>query len=171
MDTKTQNLMFSSKSSEWETPQDFYDKLNKKYKFTLDPCATHENHKCDKYYTMEEDGLSKSWEGETVFVNPPYSTIGSWVEKSYSESLKSGTTVVMLIPARTDTKYWHNYIMNKASTVYFVKGRLKFYNKVIADYTGRADLSPAPFPSAVIVFDFPLGLSWAGGPSVRTLER
>ena len=72
MDTKTQKLMFSSKSNEWETPQDFYDKLNHKFKFTLDPCATHENYKCDKYYTVEDDGLSKSWKGETVFINPPY---------------------------------------------------------------------------------------------------
>ena len=72
MDTQTQKLMFSSKSNEWETPSDFYNKLDNKFKFTLDPCSTQENHKCDKYYTMEDNGLSKSWKDEIAFVNPPY---------------------------------------------------------------------------------------------------
>ena len=72
--------MFSSKSNEWETPPDFYNKLNKKFKFTLDPCCTHLNNKCEKYYTIEEDGLSQSWANETVFVNPPYGDVGKWVK-------------------------------------------------------------------------------------------
>ena len=160
--------MFSSKSDEWETPQEFYDKLNRKFRFTLDPSATHENHKCDKYYTIDDDGLSKSWKGEVVFVNPPYGNIGHWVKKAYDESTENGATVVMLMPARTDTKYWHQYIMGAASAIYFIKGRLKFKNKVIADYTGKTDVSPAPFPSAVIVFG---GLHWSPGPRVDSMER
>ena len=170
MDTQTQKLMFSSKSSEWETPQDFFDKLNKEFKFTLDPCCTHENKKCEKYYTMEEDGLSKSWKDEIVFVNPPYADIGRWVKKAYEESANNNAAVVMLIPARTDTKYWHDYIMEMATAVYFIKGRLKFYNKVIADYTGKNDLSPAPFPSVVVVFDMGK-FRWVSGPSMKSMER
>ena len=168
MDTQTQKLMFSSKSNEWETPVDFFNKLNRRFKFTLDPCSTHANNRCLKHYTMEEDGLSKSWKGETVFVNPPYGDVGAWVKKSYEESTNNGATVVMLIPSRTDTKYWHDYIMQSASAIYFVKGRLRFYNKVIADYTGKSDTSPAPFPSVVVVFG---GLRWTPGPRVDTMER
>jgi site-specific DNA-methyltransferase (adenine-specific) len=160
--------MFSSKSNEWETPPEFYDKLNNRFKFTLDPCCTHLNNKCKKHYTIEEDGLSQSWANETVFVNPPYGDIGKWVKKAYDESTQSNAVVVMLIPVRTDTKYWHDYIMKGASQVYFVKGRLKFKNKVIADYTGKTDLSPAPFPSVVVVFG---GLRWSPGPTVATMER
>ena len=161
MDTQTQKLMFSSKSNEWETPPDFYNKLNNKFKFTLD-------HKCEKYYTMEDNGLSKSWQDEVAFVNPPYGDIGKWVKKAYEESTQNNAIVVMLIPVRTDTKYWHDYVMKGASKIFFVKGRLKFKNKVIADYTGKTDLSPAPFPSVVVVFG---GLRWSPGPSVATLER
>ncbi len=168
MDTQTQKLMFSSKSNEWETPEDLFDKLNKKYNFTLDPCSTQENHKCEKYYTTKDDGLTKSWGCETVFVNPPYGNIGAWVKKARDESAKNGATVVMLIPSRTDTKYWHEYIMESATTIYFIKGRLKFRNKVIADYTGKSDLSPAPFPSVVVVFG---GIRWGVGPRIATMER
>ena len=168
MDQQTQKLMFSSKSNEWETPINFFDKLNKRFKFTLDPCATHKNKRCKKYYTIEEDGLSKSWKDEVVFVNPPYGNVGKWVKKAYHESTENGATVVMLIPSRTDTKYWHDYIMQSASAIYFIKGRLKFYNKVIADYTGKENLSPAPFPSVVVVFG---GLRWTPGPRVDSMER
>ena len=94
--------------------------------------------------------------------------IGKWVKKSYDESTKNNAVVVMLIPVRTDTKYWHDYIMKGASMIYFVKGRLKFKNKVIADYTGKTNLSPAPFPSVVVVFG---GLRWSPGPRVASLER
>tara|TARA_Y100001970_G_scaffold265923_1_gene354023 strand:+ start:280 stop:768 length:489 start_codon:yes stop_codon:yes gene_type:complete len=162
MDTQTQKLMFSSKSNEWGTPQSFYDKLDRLFNFTLDPCANYANHKCDKYYTMEDDGLSKSWAGETVFVNPPYSDVGKWVQKSYEEARDNGTTVAMLIPARTDTKYWHDYIMKGATTIYFVKGRLKFQKD---DGLG---MNSAPFPSAVVVFG---GYSWAPGVRIRSMER
>ena len=117
---------------------------------------------------MEDNGLSKSWQDEVAFVNPPYGDIGKWVKKAYEESTQNNAIVVMLIPVRTDTKYWHDYVMKGASKIFFVKGRLKFKNKVIADYTGKTDLSPAPFPSVVVVFG---GLRWSPGPSVATLER
>jgi len=163
MDTQTQKLMFSSKSDEWETPEDFYNKLKNKFKFTLDPCSTHENHKCDKYYTMEDDGLSKSWQDEIAFVNPPYGDIGKWVKKAYEESTQNNAIVVMLIPCRTDTKYWHDYVMKGASKIFFVKGRLRFQNNGAQKKTNAA-----PFPSVVVVFG---GLRWSPGPSVASLER
>ena len=132
-------LMFSSKSNEWGTPQDFFDKLNKEFNFTLDPCATADNHKCDKYFTLEEDGLKQDWSGETVFCNPPYGReIKHWVKKCYDAK----ATVVMLIPARTDTIYFHDYIYERASEIRFLKGRLKF----------GGHKNPAPFPSMVVIY-------------------
>jgi site-specific DNA-methyltransferase (adenine-specific) len=135
-------VMFSSKTDQWSTPQDFYNKLNEEFHFTLDPCADEFNHKCDKYYTESDDGLKQDWSGETVFVNPPYGrAIKDWVQKSYEESQKDNTKVVMLIPARTDTKYFHKYIYHKAE-IRFIEGRLKFGNSK----------NSAPFPSMVVVF-------------------
>jgi phage N-6-adenine-methyltransferase len=144
MNKTTQLTMFSSKTGEWSTPQDFFDKLNWRFgPFDLDPCADLNNTKCQNFFTEPEDGLTKDWEGFTSFVNPPYGRgIEGWIKKGYEESRKEKTKVVMLIPSRTDTKYWHQYIM-KADEVYFVKGRLKF-----GDSTNSA-----PFPSAVVVFD------------------
>ncbi|WP_053040162.1 DNA N-6-adenine-methyltransferase [Staphylococcus haemolyticus] len=135
--------LFSSETNEWATPQALFDKLDKEFNFTLDPCSTHENHKCKKYFTIEDDGLKQDWSNDIVFMNPPYSReIKFWMEKAYSESLK-GAIVVCLIPARTDTKYWHDWIFNKAAEIRFIKGRVKF-----GDGTGSA-----PFPSALIVYD------------------
>lgn len=135
------NLMFSSKKMDWETPQDFFDKLNVEFHFTLDPCANEQNAKCKKFYTIEQDGLAQSWQGEIVFCNPPYGReLSKWVEKAYKESRKPNTIVVMLIPARTDTKYFHQYIYKK-SEIRFIKGRLKFGNST----------NGAPFPSMVVV--------------------
>ena len=137
------DLMFSSKTDQWSTPQVFFDKLNEEFNFTLDPCATIENAKCDRYYTIAEDGLKQNWQGEIVFCNPPYGRdIKHWVEKCFMESKKDKTKVVMLIPARTDTIYFHKYIYGKAKEIRFIKGRLKFGNAV----------NSAPFPSMVIVF-------------------
>lgn len=136
------SVHFSSKTNEWSTPQSFFDELDKEFNFTLDPCATHDNAKCDKYYTIEDDGLLQDWSKDIVFMNPPYGReIKYWVQKAYEESLK-GATVVCLIPARTDTSYWHNYIFDKADDIRFIKGRLKFGD-------GK---NSAPFPSAVIVY-------------------
>ena len=135
-------LMFSSKTDMWSTPQKFYDKLNKEFNFDLDVCANIDNNKCDLYFTEEENGLTQDWEGFTVFCNPPYGRVlKEWVKKCYDESLKPNTRVVMLIPARTDTIYFHKYIYNIA-TIRFLKGRLKF---------GDCKNS-APFPSMVVIF-------------------
>jgi len=144
MNKETQKTMFSSKTGNWSTPQEFFDKLNWRFgPFDLDPCATDDNKKCNNFFTKDQDGLLEDWTGHTVFVNPPYGRgIEKWIEKGYRESLKNHTKVVMLIPSRTDTKYWHKYVM-MASELYFVKGRLKF---------GESENS-APFPSAVVVFD------------------
>lgn len=118
-------VLFSSRSEEWSTPQNLFDELNAEFHFTLDPCATKDNAKCAKYYTIKDDGLSKSWKGETVFCNPPYGRgIYEWVEKCYTEN-RNGTTVVMLIPARTDTRYFHDFIYHQHE-IRFIKGRLKF---------------------------------------------
>lgn len=137
------DVMFSSKTDLWATPQKFFDELDAEFQFTLDPCANEENHKCRKYYTEKENGLLQSWKGERVFCNPPYGRkIGEWVAKSYAEAQDPDTTVVMLIPARTDTRWFHEYIYHKAKEVRFIKGRLKFGNSN----------NSAPFPSMVVVF-------------------
>lgn len=131
--------LFSSETDLWATPQDFFNKLNEEFKFTLDPCANEENHKCEKYFTKEQDGLLQSWDNEIVFCNPPYGRdIKKWVKKA---SEARGGVVVMLIPSRTDTAYFHDYIYNK-SEIRFIRGRLKF---------GDAKNS-APFPSMVCIF-------------------
>lgn len=135
--------MFSSKTDLWSTPQDLFDKLNDEFHFTLDPCANEENHKCDKYYSKEQDGLIQDWTNETVFCNPPYGKeIKKWVKKCYEESINNGITIVMLIPARTDTSYFHDYIYHKAKEIRFIRGRLKFGNSI----------NSAPFPSMIVVF-------------------
>lgn len=133
-------VMFSSKTDMWETPQDFFDKLNDEFHFNLDVCALPENAKCAEYYTPETDGLSQHWCG-ICWCNPPYGRkISKWVEKGYMSS-KEGATVVMLLPARTDTSWFHEFILNKAE-IRFIRGRLKF---------GRSK-NHAPFPSMIVIF-------------------
>lgn len=113
--------MFSSKTDLWGTPQDLFDKLDAEFHFNLDVCALPENAKCERYYTPEQDGLVQEWSG-TCWCNPPYGRqIGKWVKKAS----ECGTTVVMLILARTDTKWFHDYIYGKAE-VRFLRGRLHF---------------------------------------------
>lgn len=134
-------VLFSSQSDEWSTPQGFFEKLDAEFRFTLDPCSTDENAKCEKHYTREQDGLKQSWHGETVFCNPPYGReIGKWVEKCANEA-RAGATVVMLIPARTDTTWFHKHIYGQTE-VRFIRGRLKF----------GGSRNSAPFPSMVVVF-------------------
>lgn len=134
-------VMFSSKSDEWETPQQIFDILDAEFNFNLDPCATEKNHKCDTFYTAETNGLLQKWGGCRVFCNPPYSNISEWVEKAFRETRNDNTLVVMLIPSRTDTRYFHDYINHRAE-VRFIKGRLKF---------GESKNS-APFPSMIVIF-------------------
>lgn len=143
MDKNTKKVMFSSASNEWATPQAFFDKLNNIFgPFTLDAAASSVNYKVATYYTQSDDSLSQDWSGNRVFLNPPYGrALKDWVKKAYEEGQKDNTMVVMLIPARTDTKYWHDYVM-KADEIRFVRGRIKFGDET----------NSAPFPSAVVVF-------------------
>lgn len=130
---------FSSATDMWATPQDFFDALNAEFGFTLDVCATADNAKCARFYTQTDDGLSQPWEG-VCWMNPPYGrTIGRWMRKAY-ESSQQGATVVCLVPARTDTAWWHDYAVK--GEVRFIRGRLKF----------GGSKNSAPFPSAVVVF-------------------
>lgn len=131
-----------AKTVVWETPQKLFDALDSKYHFTLDPCALPENAKCEKYFTPEDDGLSQNWGGQRVFCNPPYGReLGAWVKKAYEESRKPDTVVVMLIPARTDVAWFHDYVLPHGE-IEFLRGRLKF---------GGSKTS-APFPSMLVVF-------------------
>ena len=103
-------------------------------------CALPDNTKCNNYFTPDVDGLKQDWKG-VCWMNPPYGrVIGDWVQKAYEESEKHGSTVVCLLPARTDTKWRHNYCMK--GEIRFIKGRLKFGNSK----------NSAPFPSAVVIF-------------------
>jgi len=139
MPSEKMAVHFSSETDEWPTPQDFFDRLNEEFGFTLDVCATPENAKCPRYFTKRENGLLQRWEG-VCWMNPPYGReIGQWVRKAY-ESALGGATVVCLVPSRTDTAWWHDYCMK--GEVRFVRGRLKF--------GGVTD--NAPFPSAVVIF-------------------
>lgn len=134
------NVHFSSASCEWSTPQDFFDKCQKEFgPFLLDPCATHANAKAPHYYTKDDDGLTRVWVGR-VWMNPPYGReIGRWMRKAYESSI-DGAMVVCLVPARTDTAWWHDYAAK--GEVRFIRGRLKF---------GGSKTS-APFPSALVIF-------------------
>lgn len=134
--------LFTSKTGEWETPQGFFDELNKEFNFKMDVCATKENAKCNIYWTKKDDALNKSWvlwDG-SFWMNPPYGReIGKWVKKAS----ETNTKVVALLPARTDTKYFHEYIYNKPNVeIRFIKGRLKFGDSK----------NSAPFPSMIVIF-------------------
>lgn len=146
-------VLLSTGKDDWGTPQELYDTLNKEFGFTLDACADENNYKCANYYTAETDGLKMDWGGQTVFCNPPYSKKTksnpgqeAWIEKCYKESAEHGATVVMLIPARTDTKAFHEYILGKAQEIRFIKGRLKF------EIDRKANKEAAPFPSMIVIF-------------------
>jgi phage N-6-adenine-methyltransferase len=133
------SVHFSSATDNWATPQAFFDKLNAEFNFDLDVCADDVNAKCGRFFTKEQDGLAQTWEG-VVWMNPPYGKeIGKWMSKAV-ESWKEGATVVCLVPSRTDTAWWHDYATQ--GEIRFIRGRLKFGNSK----------TPAPFPSAVIVY-------------------
>lgn len=132
MNRTTIAAMTSSGKDDWETPRWLFEQLNMEFHFTLDPCCTHETAKCSKHYTPQENGLLQDWGGEIVFCNPPYSRKTStnpgqiaWVQKCAAEAKKPGTTVVALLPARTDTELFHSYIYGKAE-IRFLKGRVSF---------------------------------------------
>ena len=142
MDNLNTKVLFSSKEEKWATPQDFFDKLNDEFHFTLDAAASPDNAKCANYFTKEQDGLAQSWEGHTVWCNPPYCRkTGAWVKKAWEEHQRTGCTVVMLLPSRTDVRWFHDYILGKAE-IRFIKGRLKF----------GGNKNSAPFPSIVVIY-------------------
>ena len=125
-------------STVWETPQELFDQLDSYFHFDLDVCALPENAKCERYFTPEMDGLSQTWTG-TCWMNPPYGReIGAWLEKAYVSSRK-GATVVCLIPSKTDTKWWHEFVTK--GEIGFIRGRLHFGTK-----------DTAPFSNTVVVF-------------------
>lgn len=131
--------LMSSNTDEWATPQDFFDKLNDEFHFTLDVCADETNHKCARYFSRNDDGLAQDWGGDIIWCNPPYGKeIGRWVKKCSEHK----GVAVMLVPARTDTRWFHDFIYGKAD-IRFVKGRLKFGNSK----------NSAPFPSMVVIFN------------------
>ncbi len=136
--------MRTSDRDDWETPPELFKRLDAEFNFTLDPCCTPQTAKCDKFFTRRENGLVQDWGNETVFVNPPYgSQLGKWVRKSF-ESSRRGATVVMLIPSRTDTAYFHDYVYAYAE-IRFLRGRIYFYRE--GSPVGRA-----PFPSLIAIF-------------------
>lgn len=130
-----------SNSDEWATPQDLFDRLNDEFHFTVDVCATSENAKVSRFFTKDQDGLKQDWTGETVWCNPPYGrTVKAWIHKCFQHSVGGGTAV-LLIPARTDTKWFHDYVYGKAE-IRFIKGRLHF----------NGSKWNAPFPSMIVIY-------------------
>lgn len=136
---RSKAVLFSSASDEWATPQWLFDQLDQEFRFTLDPCATPESAKCDRYYTQADNGLKRDWGTESVFMNPPYSEVSDWMARAFGASIE-GATVVCLVPSRTDTGWWHDYAMK--AEIRFIRGRLRF---------GDAEHG-APFPSAIVIF-------------------
>ena len=151
------NIHSKSTNNEHSTPHEFYDRLNTEFRFSLDPAATVENAKCTKFFTEADDGLAQSWRGERVFCNPPYGRgLGRWLEKACKETngLDGAELVVVLVPARPDTIYWHKYVLHTPEganfgytdrrfvEVRFIKGRLKFGDEI----------NSAPFPSALAIY-------------------
>lgn len=151
-------VTLSSRRHDWETPRALFAALNAEFGFTLDAAASPDNHKCAAYITEEDDALQCRWVTTgAVWLNPPFGPgIGKWVKKAYEESLYRWVTVVLLIPARTETSWWHSYVM-EATEIRLIRGRLRFSGVTIN----------APFPSAVVVFR-PDAL---GEPRFTTMDR
>lgn len=134
--------MFSSNTYEWETPTPLFELLDSEFHFDLDVCATKENAKCTKFYTVAEDGLKQEWQGR-CWMNPPYGrAIAKWVKKAYESVQETAELVVCLVPSRTDTGWWHDYVIAHADEVRYIRGRLRFGNSN----------DNAPFPSAIVIF-------------------
>jgi site-specific DNA-methyltransferase (adenine-specific) len=152
MDENTRKVMFSSHSDEYETPIALYRVLDDLFHFTLDPAASDLSFMHPNYYTIAEDGLAQDWLGEVCFINPPYSQAKLWISKIADEFLNNETECVLLAPARTETRYWHENIWPIAHYILFLKRRLKFINKTLPSYSAGGKPSSAPYPSAVIMY-------------------
>ena len=135
------DALFSSATDDWETPQELFDRLNDEFHFTVDVCASADNAKVKRFYSKEQDGLKQDWTGETVWCNPPYGrSVKAWIHKAHQHFIGGGTAV-LLVPARTDTRWFHDYVYGIAE-IRFIKGRLKY---------GNAKWN-APFPSMIVIF-------------------
>ena len=135
------NAVFSHNKDDWRTPIKFFENLNKHWNFTLDAAADDTNHLCETYFTEQDDALVQDWTGR-VFCNPPYSLNKVFVKKAHEEWVKENAEViVMLLPARTDVRWFHDYIYHQAE-IQFIKGRLKF----------SESKSSAPFPSMLAIW-------------------
>lgn len=160
---KNKDACFSSEKTDWETPQDLFDELDEEFHFDLDCCATAENTKCEKYITPEQDALllSTAWPGVRVWMNPPYGRdVDRWVEVARYRTFCTQDVVVCLLPARTDTKWWHTWIWDRDKhrpydgvEVRFLKGRVKFVGAKAS----------APFPSVIVIFRGNKWTSYRGG--------
>jgi site-specific DNA-methyltransferase (adenine-specific) len=155
------DVLFKSDKTEWETPQWLFDLLDAEYHFTLDACATQNNAKCAAFFTSKQDGLKRAWRG-SVWINPPYGRkIGQWVDRAKQQiRFKRIERIVMLLPSRTDTKWWHRSIMHGAKEIRFIEGRLRF--------VGAAGF--APFPSVIVVYDH-RSYPFYVGPSINARKR
>lgn len=142
------SLMFSSNKQDWETPQWLFEELDSEFDFVLDAAANENNSKCQEYYTEETNSLKQDWSKfDSIYINPPYDSKkqNEFIKKAYETNKEYGNTIVLLIPARTDTKRWHDFIFEKAE-VRFLKGRLNF------ETNGEPHKNPAPFPSAIVIY-------------------
>lgn len=150
------SVHFSSASNEWQTPRWLFDRLNAEFAFDLDAAASDANHLCERYYTAAQDALKQEWgkDGTMVFCNPPYGRLGPrFIAYAYEQTVKyPHLTVVFLVPARPDTKVWHQCCAR--GEVRFMRGRIGFINPALPSYKADGDfkVSPAPFPSAIVVF-------------------
>lgn len=137
---------FTSNRDDWETPKWLFDKLNEIWHFTLDAASNDDNALCECHFTKDDDALSQSWEGHSVWLNPPYGrNIPKWVEKAAMESRKPGTIVIMLVPARVDTGWYWDWIVPYADEISFLRGRVKFC-------LHGEEGGPSPFPSMLVRF-------------------
>lgn len=145
------SVHFSSAKMDWETPPDVFDPLHAEFGFTLDVCARADNTKCARYLSPDDDGLASDWAREVCWMNPPYGrAIAGWMRKAWQAS-QGGATVVCLVPARTDTAWWHDYAMR--GEIRYVRGRIHFLTGgVQMTHATRSGATPAPFPCAVVVF-------------------
>ena len=141
-----QCVMFSSGEEKWGTPRWLFNELNLEFRFTLDVCATKESAKCDRFFSPEQNGLDQQWEG-MCWMNPPYGKgIAKWMRKAWEES-QNGATIICLVPARTDTAWFHDWVLGKAE-IRFLRGRLEF-----AGFGGTgASRGAAPFASMLAIF-------------------
>ncbi len=136
------SVLYSCRSEDWPTPKLFFQTLHREFRFTLDPCAKPDSAKCKRFFTKAQNGLIQDWKSHRVFCNPPYGReMRQWAQKCFVAS-QAGALVVLLAHARTDTRWFHEWVYGKADEIRFVRGRLKFGDGIM----------PAPFPSLLAIY-------------------